>query len=334
MAVHDPNPDPPERAAKARAALVIAAVLAVVVELLLALALPEHRGRHELDARVAQVQGARIAPRVVLLSDSVSYDVLWPVPDGVLDLSSNQSVSTAGNAFLVQRLADTLARRGVGGGVERVVYVLSPASFEADLRSERFLELYFTSIFNRPAERHAVSERLGRPELVAELETQARRRWLYPPSYLRRGYLLRPLAEAMRELDRRLRGSGQLPSAAPAATLQRIDKDTALDHLMVSEVTADFLPLLAEAAGRLGARVEVRLAPVPPTTRAAWQANGALPDLERELEALCAPVDGLTYGGPIPYEPPGDRAFYDGSHLHPVARRAYGEALAAELGDG
>lgn len=334
MATHDPHPDSPERASAARAALGLALVLALVVEVVFALTLEEHRGRHELDARVATIAVTRTAPRAVLLSDSISYGVLSPVPDGVLDLSSNQSVSTAGNAFLLARLADALerSRDDEMPRVERVVYVLSPMSFEADLRSERFLELYFTSVFNRRTERRAVAERLDRPELVTELEERALERWLHPPSYLRRGHLLRPLAEGLREADRRLRGGGELPGTAPEATVERIARDAALVELPVSEVTTQFLPLLAEAAARLGAEVELRLAPVPPSLREAWSTDGALAKLESELVALCAPLEHLSYGGPIPYEPPGDFAFYDGSHLHPVARRDYGEALAHELG--
>lgn len=327
MATHDDTPETPERARRGRRTLALALAAAAAIEAALAVGLPEQLGRHEVDARVATVADPPPGVRCVLLADSVSYDVLASPPAGVLDLSTNQSVSTAGNAFLVERLVDAVGE----GALERFVYVLSPTSFAADLESERFLEPYFTSIFTRPREREAVATLLARPALDAALAEHTGDPWLQPPSYRRRGYLTWSLTRLLRRVEHELHAGGSLPTEPTAAAAERIATDVALPVLAVSPVTAAFLPRLARAAGRVGAVVEVRLAPVPPTSRAAWEASGALPTLEAELRALCASEPNLSYGGAVPYAPPGDAAFVDGSHLHPVAERDYGAALAALL---
>jgi hypothetical protein len=314
----------------ARRTLLWALLLWCAVEAAFQHLLPEHLGRHELDERVAQIEGLSRAPRQVLLSDSVSYRVLEHLPDGpppdLLDLSSNQAVSAAGNCFLLERLAERLADVDPAGRVERVVYVLGPTSLGTDLRSGRFVESYFTSVFTRDLEVAAVRERLGREDLARAMEDQARDHWLVPPSYRRRGHLLRPLALALRDLRRALAADDALPTAVRGAARRRIVEEAG-DPLPLSAVSRAFLPRLAEATAHLGAELELRFAPLPPSLLEAWRKSGALSGLEAELEALGAAHWPLTFDAQPLLPEAADAWFYDGSHLARPLRARYAEKL-------
>lgn len=318
----------------ARRFLAILALGIVAVELAALLVLPVERGRHEVDRRTAQIDTVERIPDSVLLSDSVSYGALdgLEVPASVLDLSSNQAIGVAGNAFFVRRLFERLEARDPGSarGV-RVVYALSPVSFESNLDSARFLEPYFTSVFVRPSEIEAIEEHLDRPEIAELQRRDAARRVTYPPTYLRRGVVQTPIALALRALDRERRANLPVPSEPTPAAREEIATRGAYVSFDPSEVSRAFLPVLADVCGEYGATLRIVHAPVPPSIHAAWERTGYAEDYASWLEGIASDRPHVELVAAPPASIGVDAAFYDGVHLLPGPRLAWGRALLEHL---
>lgn len=332
-------PDGTGERARALRFLGLAALLVLGAEAGLALLADESRGRHEVDDCAHAVAAFGTPPRTVLLSDSVSYGVLDAVdlPPDVLDLSNNQTIAAAGNAFLLRRLWGELDRRGADGP-EAVVIVMNPVSWEADLGSERFLQPYFVTVFRRPEEIADVAATLGRPELVAAMRRAAFATALHPPSTLRRGLVHTPLRDALRALKRAAQerlggGANEAPGGAglwAEAARAKIEERSALTRFGVSPVSAAYLPRIAALCAERGARLYLVPAPLPPTVLAAWRANGYWPSYLETLERL-AGVHGAAIVPECPYLAPDDASFYDGVHLVQSAKDAWAEVLAGVL---
>ncbi len=317
----------------------LALALAAAAEAAFGLLAEESRGRHEVDDCAHAVVAFRTAPRTVLVADSVSYGVLDAValPDDVLDLSNNQTIATAGNCFLLERLAKELERRGAEGP-DFVVIAMNPVSWDSDLDSARFLEPYFVTVFDRPEEIASVERLLGRPALVTAMRRARLENAVQLPSHLRRGLLEAPLRDGLRELKRRgqeLLGGGV--SEAPGggalwaeAARAKIAERAALATFVPSPVTAAYLPEIAALCAERGARLVLMPAPLPPTVLAAWRANGF-------WDGYLASLARFTAGHPAvvlpecPYLAPSDAAFYDGVHLIQSAKNAWAEVLAGAL---
>lgn len=304
----------------------------LVCELALGLALPVHRGRHEVDTRVAQIASLEGAPRAVLLADSLSFGALVGEEDGrplvgedVLDLASNQSIGVAGNAFLLRRLLEATP-----AAPERVVYASYPHSFRSNLDSERFLEPYFTSVFTAPEEIADVERLLDRPDLDAALRSAGGLGGLYPPSHTRRGWLLDRVSAGLRSAQRALLGGRSAPKAGEAAR-QKIAERAALPGFEASEVTRAFLPELIARCEERGIELVLVTAPLPPSLKSAWEASGYWEQYEAWRADLAAAHPETVRVLPCPWTPSSDDEFYDGVHVVPSTRIAWGRALAGLL---
>lgn len=302
-------------------------LLVAGAETAFALFLPVDRGRHEVDRLLAAAERGALAGEVLVLSDSVSYDALTGIPGtaGIADATSNRALSVAGNTFLVQRI---LARGAPD--LSAVAYVAEPMTYEYDLDSKNYLASYFTSLFTRPEEIALVAKTLGRPDLVAAMEAARREVWLYPPSYLRRGFLLGPLTLRMRGLKRYL-SSDVLPAEPTALALAdyRLRRERA--EFRPARTSSVFLPLLAELLAARGVRLVLIPAPVAPTLREAWDRNTFADQVRAWLQGLAATHPNMTVLDHCPLQTLEDRFFYDGSHLSAGPKQAWGEALARTL---
>lgn len=323
--------DPPREESRARAALCWSLGLWLVVELVLAASLPTHLGRHEVDDRVAAIEQVGTCPEVVLLSDSVTYGALdtigWKSPE-VLDLSTNQAIGVPGNVFLLRRLGARLDSRKRYPEVQRVVYVVRPTSLSHDPSRGRFVDSYFTSVFNRPREVRSMRLEFEDSELADAMESAADAQRFEPPSLRRRGHLLRPLSLWLRSLGQELDSGAPLPPLTASAR-EQLAQESAWTEPRFSEATRRGLPLLAAEARALGAELEIRFAPVAPSLAAAWSENGYGSAVVEELRSLLGD-SARVYARPL-YEARADEVFSDGSHLAIDPRREYAEELAGYL---
>ncbi len=317
-------------AARFFASLVVCVLL---VEVAFGWLLPRNPGRHEVDRRVARIAKETRASRNVLLSDSVSYGVLDGIelPDDVLDLSTNQAISVAGNAFLVERLFERLDALAISPPVDTVLYVVGPTGLEVALDSKRFNEPYFTSVFTRAAEIAAVDERLDRPDLVRAMRVARTRARFEFPSYARRGVLIEPLTNALRGLKRGLYGAAAMPTTPTARARELIEERSQRAVFEPSSVTRAFLPVLAAECERRGVRLVLAPPPVAPTLLAAWKRTGMWDGYVGFLADVARPHALVRVAPSCPVAFDTDAAFYDGVHLEQAAKSTWGEALAALL---
>jgi len=316
--------------------LALLALFVLVAEVAFAALLPVHRGRHEGDARLASLESLSEIPRVALISDSVCYGVLDGVeaPADVLDLTSNQAISTAGNAFLLRRLFEAGERlRGAGeaGRVEEVVYLLSPTSYAANVDWANFVAPYFTDLFLDPADVAELEERVERPELPRAMEANRRTLALHPPSYVRRGAVHDPLVGLLRSLKRRLYADRPPATELPPGARALLDERAALETFEPSEITRAFLPRLAELCAEHGARLHLGRPPIAPSLIAAWRESGYWESYRAWVADFAEEHEGVSAAFDLPWTPPGDTAFYDGVHLDQAPKLEWGEALARML---
>jgi len=291
--------------------------------------LPPNLGRHEVDERIEQTLRPAQDVRVVLLSDSVSYGALDLVPSqaGVLDLSTNNAVSAAGNHFLIARLLERAP------DLERVVYVASPVAWIGDLRG-KLTSTYFTSVFTRPAEAEQVERLLGRSDLASAMRAAGRREWCLPPSYLRRGALARPLVETTRALGQDLREDRPVSSQPLPAALALYRERGAWRHFTASDTSRVFLERLGELCAERGVQLELLPSPLAPRLLESWRATGYWEEYLAWMRSLAGAHPTTTFVEECPWEAPSDGAFYDGDHLHAGPKKSWAEALAAYLGSG
>ncbi|HIG10422.1 MAG: hypothetical protein ABGY71_02570 [bacterium] len=306
--------------------VLLLALLVGAAELAAWALLPINQGRHEADQRLQDVAAAGAQTRVVLLSDSVSYAALElaPAVAGVLDLSTNRAISAAGNCFLIERVLDEAPN------IERVVLIVGPHTWTEDLRG-KLASVYFTRLFMRPEEMAQVERLLERPDLVRDMaEAQCRQAFL-PPSYLRRGALLRPLSSALRDLGQKLRAE-QPPPTEPTTQAQAFyDERRAWKHFDPSPVTRAFLPRLAQVCSQRGVRLELLPCPLAPQLVSAWKAGGLWAGYTAWMGALAEQHTTTSFIEACPWPDARDSDFYDGSHLAPAPKTIWGAALAGYL---
>ena len=327
----------PREARRARAFVACLALLILATESAFALLSPLDRGRHEVDHRVAAIADIERTPGVILLSDSVSFGVLDLVgtPADVLDLSSNRSVTVAGNAFLVRRVLGELKSKGQATDDLRIVYAIGPESLEAELDSANFLESYFTSVFCRPDEIADVRERLRRPELTQSMQRARQElRWQFP-SHLRRGLLTAPLSRALRQLRVRFASDAPPPQHASSAFRAKLAYLGKKSRFEASEVTRLYLEQLWDAARGSGAELILLVPPLPPSLWELWEENGYLRSFRAWMERFREEHPGFVWIESPPWgsspSQGGDAAFYDGVHFVPAAKRLWGQELKGFL---
>lgn len=304
----------------------------VTLETIFALAIPEDRGRHEVDRRIYEIATIHFRPRAVLLSDSVSYSAIESsnATETILDLSSNQSITVAGNEFFLHRLLTRLdnLRLGATEGM-RVVYAVNPISFNVDLDASPLVDTYFTSVFTQSREVKAVETKLFRTDIARRMERDSMNCWLYPPSYLRRGILQRPLISSLRAGDQWRRGNERPPEAPTPDALRRIAELSNV-AFSPSETSSVFLREMSELCRKKDIELVIVRAPVPPSLLAAWDTTGFTAAFKRFLKQELAENDRakiiLSNDGPKE-----DAAFYDGMHMLPSERRRWGSKLVTYL---
>lgn len=292
---------------------------------------PTQLGRHEVDRRVADVERASAAPRTVLLSDSISYEALngIDIPEGSLDLSSNQTIGVAGNYFLVKRLLEN--NPGEVRGLERIVYALSPSSLSINLDNLKWLETYFLTVFLRPEESRSIAQVLGRNDLTDAMDAARwRSRWEVPSS--RRAGLVRdPLGTFLRAQKSKLQGAAPAPTSLSSRAKKKIDDHCRETTFERSQVTDSYLPLLADLCLEEGIELILITAPVAPSILSAWESNGYWEQYLAYTQDFASTHGAVRWIVPCPLSFESDLLFYDGSHLEQASKGRWGRALAEWL---
>lgn len=311
--------------------LVVFACLVVLVECVAGAIIPRQLGRHEVDRRTADVAKTVNPPRVVFLSDSVSYEALGGADEsvGVLDLSSNQVIGVPGNLFMLQRLLDSLGPDSAE--IQRVVYAITPYSLDENVDATKYMAAYFTSVFQEPREIELIQDVLGREDLASGMREGRRFRWLEPPLAKRSGVVRDPLGLVLRDIKVRQRRGGGIPQELTQQAQDFIDRYAARTKVNASQATALFLPRLAQLCAERGIDLRVVTAPTAPSVSAAWADNGFAEDFDRFRSDILDANPGMSWIHPCPYSPPSDAAFYDGSHLVQDAKDEWGQVLQTLL---
>jgi len=123
------------------------------------------RFRHEVDYKVYLAQHtAQEHVDTILLSDSVTYEAMgkFQLNDNILDLTSNQGISLAGNYFLLQRYLHEHKS-------PKEVYLFFIYGFFTNSLNSKYNYLYFTTVFTDKNEIHEIAD-YGKKEVYDKLD--------------------------------------------------------------------------------------------------------------------------------------------------------------------
>jgi hypothetical protein len=280
---------------------------------------------------MAQIARTDQAPKAVLLSDSVSYEVLAgaQATEGTLDLSSNQTIGVAGIYFMLLRLLDHLGDDAKG--IERVIYVVSPKALDENLDSKKYVSTYFTSVFTRPQEIKGIQQALGRTDLVKAMSQARMRSRLELPSSQRQGVIRDPLGSMLREAKRKLKRASGIPKAVNSESQRVINERSANEAFVSSTVSEVYLTLLAELCAEREIELLLMSPPIAPSIQSARASSGYEDQFAIFRSQYLSAQPALRWVHPCPYDLLGDAAFYDGVHLEQGAKDVWGQALAKLL---
>lgn len=305
----------------ARRSLFGLAIVLIAFEAVMGVLVPIDQGRHEVDRLAARLEQAPEI-RMLVLGDSVTYGALPELPAGWYDGVSNSALGTAGNYYLLRRAVEW------GHPLEHVFYVEHPDSLALEMDSEQ-TEVYFSSVINRGGEISHLHDTLHREDLVDAMRTSRFERFASPPSCWRGGGLRRAVYESLVVFRDRLRGDPPVPAATTRRTRSAIAGAVEREGLSVSEQSRAYHQELVALAEQHDFVLHLIPAPLPPTTRAAWERSG-ITRVQKDFFEELAHSDSVQ-AHDAPWRADEDRLFRDGIHLHIGAREAYGRPLAAFL---
>jgi len=122
------------------------------------------RFRHEVDYKVHLSEySTQKNIDTILLSDSVSYGPLsqYKLKENILDLSSNQAISLAGNYFILERYLKAHK-------APKKVYLFFIYDLFANNLKSKYTYLYFTTVFTKDNEQEILSS-IGRSDIYDKL---------------------------------------------------------------------------------------------------------------------------------------------------------------------